>query len=306
MQVFSKPVGLRSPAILVITLALAGDATEAAVIPDTELTPTVWLRADALNGSDDSSNPDGGAQVLRWGDFSGNGRDATQTNATRQPTFQTNVVNGLPAVRFNLNTGSPDEFLNIAGGAIGNADDSDVTMFFVAKNNANGAADTNREVVVNTRPNGNTGTGFAFGYVSPAQSIYFHTGGTPNATQPLADQFNIVAVRRDGSGNPDDPADDNQLIELSQNGLPGVRYTVNAFNPSALTVTQLGTEGGQHYFEGDLAELVIFESLLGDAEKAQVESYLAEKYGIAVVPEPAGLATLSLVGASLLRRRRET
>ena len=281
---------------------VAGGGAGAAVIPETDLVPTVWLRADAINGIDGSGNPEDGQSVLRWADFSENARDAIQTNATRQPTFRAGVVNSLPAVRFNLNTGTPDEFMSITGAPIGNRDDSDVTMFFVAKNNS--LADTNREIVVNTRPNGTTGNGFGFGYGSPTQTFYFHTGASPNATDVLADQFNVVAVRRDGSGNPEDPADDNQLIELSQNGSPAVRYTLNGFNPSTLTSTQLGTEGGSHYFEGDLAEVVIFESLLGDAEKAQVERYLAGKYGIAVVPEPASAAVLALCGVKLLRRRR--
>ena len=55
----------------------------------------VWLKADAIAGLTN------GDFVSSWDDSSGNGNHATNSTAIKQPTYRTNVVNDLPAVRFN-------------------------------------------------------------------------------------------------------------------------------------------------------------------------------------------------------------
>src|SRR3954452_8200439 len=86
-------------------LLLGATASGAAVIPGTSLTPTVWLRADAVNGLNPQGNPAAlpanNAQIPFWGDTSGNGRNATQGILAQQPRFVTSQVNGKPVVRFD-------------------------------------------------------------------------------------------------------------------------------------------------------------------------------------------------------------
>src|SRR4051812_9324462 len=90
----------------------------AATIPSTTLTPTVWLRADAINGVDASGNPTDGTSIATWSDANSATRNAVQATADRQPTFQSNVVNGKPVLQFNIvPSGSPtpdiDDFMAI-------------------------------------------------------------------------------------------------------------------------------------------------------------------------------------------------
>ena len=61
----------------------------------------VWLKADAgvLNASDLPAFH--GEAVKTWQDQSGNGNDVTQDIATRQPAFNTGVLNGMPAISFD-------------------------------------------------------------------------------------------------------------------------------------------------------------------------------------------------------------
>jgi hypothetical protein len=43
----------------------------------------------------------------------------------------------------------------------------------------------------------------------------------------------------------------------------------------------------QNYFHGDLAELLIYNKALSPTELAKTTGYLAEKYSIALDPDPA-------------------
>ncbi|SEM45424.1 hypothetical protein SAMN05444354_11722 [Stigmatella aurantiaca] len=74
--------------------------------------------------------PAAGAPVSSWVDLSGNGRDLTQTDSTRQPVFKTNALNGLPTVSFDGSSTSGD-FLRTA--ALAPALAQPVTIFFVYK-----------------------------------------------------------------------------------------------------------------------------------------------------------------------------
>ena len=55
----------------------------------------LWLHAGT------GVTADGSGYVSTWADQSGNGRNATQTNAAFQPLWVTNAVNGRPALRFD-------------------------------------------------------------------------------------------------------------------------------------------------------------------------------------------------------------
>jgi hypothetical protein len=66
---------------------------------------------------------------------------------------------------------------------------------------------------------------------------------------------------------------------------------------------------GEQAWQGNIAELVIFDRVLSDSEANEVGSYLQDKYGITgayAIPEPSSLGLLLLGGGAvlLLRRRR--
>ena len=58
----------------------------------------LWIRAEDISLTD-------GDDVSTWVDYSGNGNDLTQTDALYKPVFKTNIVNRLPAVRFEKTNG---------------------------------------------------------------------------------------------------------------------------------------------------------------------------------------------------------
>ena len=69
------------------------DATAGALAAGSTVLPQLLSAAGAGDG------------VTRWSDQSGLGNDATQNNGTARATLQTNVVNGLPVLRFDSDDG---------------------------------------------------------------------------------------------------------------------------------------------------------------------------------------------------------
>jgi hypothetical protein len=63
------------------------------------LNPIAWLSStDITNGGSEPINED---KIGNWVDLTGAATDATESNTANQPTYETNVQNGLPAVKFD-------------------------------------------------------------------------------------------------------------------------------------------------------------------------------------------------------------
>lgn len=80
----------------------------------------LWLDASQIVGLND------GDAVGTWNDLSGNGNDATQGTASKQPTFQTNEQNGKPGVQGD----GVDDVLDFASAVVPT---SNFTIYFVGK-----------------------------------------------------------------------------------------------------------------------------------------------------------------------------
>lgn len=242
------------------------------------------------------------APVAAWPDSSGNGRNATQATASRQPLYIANGgAHGMPVLRFNtqLHSGGTvaNQFLSFAAPLANNAT-SVLTLFAVASDSGVRTSGA-RAIVVNTRTSGSLANGFLFGYgTTPSIEGYAHTGSTSPAggvqTTPIAASgFDLLAFERNGLAS--------TVFNYSDTATNSTSTTWTGFNPSTLTTTQIGTEGGAHYFFGDVAEVIAFERILTASESDQVVKYLGDKYLIATasaVPEPSVVAFL--VGGALL------
>ena len=64
-----------------------------------DLNPIAWLDATDPNG--DGSQPNNGDLISSWVDKTGQASAAEETNTANQPVFETNALNGLPAIRFD-------------------------------------------------------------------------------------------------------------------------------------------------------------------------------------------------------------
>ena len=296
----SLPVRLR--ALAAAAWVLLGSGVHAATV--LELNPNVWLNAGSITGIAN------GDPLQSWADSSGNGRNATQGTLNRRPLyFATAGANSTPVLRFNTQLhsgGTANQFMSFAT-PLANTAASALTLFAVASDS--GARTTGaRATVVNTRTNSTTSNGFLFGYgATSGAEAYAHTGnsspaGTTQTTAIAPSGFDLLTLERNGLNT--------KLSNFSDPATNGTSTTWNGFTVSTLTTTQIGTEGGIHYFFGDIAEIIAFERVLTPGETNDVVKYLGDKYSIATasaVPEPSVMGLLAggalLLGKIRTRRR---
>ena len=225
----------------------------------------LWLSADTIIGLVDT-NP-----VALWPDQSGNGNDAIQGTAGKQPTYRTGIINGLPIVRFD---GIAD--IMLANGAAPTFSGSDKPMsIIIVVDQANNAA------LVSFITIGNTGDAVPFHeFDANAVANYrtfrrddggaflFPLGVVPDASLHLLESIftgTVVNMYRDAA-----------LMGAAD----------QACNVGVMTVDQLAVGarrlGGveTNWLDGDLAEVIIYDSALSDANRILVENYLNDKWAI--------------------------
>ncbi len=217
---------------------------------------TLWLKADAGVATDGSNG------VSVWADQSVTGKDLVQSVESYRPSLQGNAVNGKPAIRFD---GSNDHILTSSGNGWGT---SQFSVMFLMKPNT--TANHNQQL-------GATGIwGQFFFHTSLEGGVYVGTdqamrmvpgtgaGQIPDGTVRANSWQRFVFVFDNGVGK---FYKDGALVSSKTMAIPA--------NWSGFT---LGVPS-QHTINGDVAEVMVYDRALGDAELAQVDIYLAEKYG---------------------------
>jgi hypothetical protein len=228
---------------------------------------SLWLKADTgmiLQGANQS--------VPIWLDQSGNTNDAFQGTASQQPRYITNAFNGRPTVHF---TATNSQYLNLPNfmNAVTGAE-----AFVVLK-------------VTTATPSDQRGL-WQFGYGTfgglPGPVGYPRTDGT------IGDAFcaNVTAYN---IGVPVQPLTQYHVYQVSAQGfnwsawINGVLQkmtngNVFATNPSLLLGRFNWGNGqgfnGSAYFDGDIAEMMVFNRALTVSERDSVGGYLFSKYGL--------------------------
>jgi hypothetical protein len=248
-----------------------------------------------LDGADSSSTGMtlNGSLVETWKDKSGGGRDFT-ASGTARPTLTPSAINSRSAVTFNGssttmagNAAAESVIRNLAGYTI-----------FTAVRTASVAG----------------GERFAFGVGS---TILVRTG--QQDSRPLiagrrlyADTLKSIT---DGSGTLTTGTAFIQtaVVNHSSQSLTGVRnglvFATDATYMAAGTSqnndapTSVGTQGGGTYgfWNGEIAEIIVFNTALSTANRARVEAYLAQRWGISgvhlpVPPQPTAVRSPMEIG----------
>lgn len=225
----------------------------------------VWLNGDSFWGYGDLE------YIARWPDLSGHGNDFVQTELTRRPSVQKNVIAGHPVARFD-----------------GGTDWLDANPLAVPIPAAHSI------ITVANRTGGGTGA-LWHGYVNPQLGELHHwsatAGGTlivqtepaagglasVQATVPsLTGLWHIAHVHMPATGFARLFLDDVEYAPTASSG---------SMVSSALTRLRLGEVGGappsQFSLQGDIAELLVYNHPLTDDERGSaLDAYMGSRYGL--------------------------
>lgn len=222
----------------------------------------LWLKGD--NYSDGT-----------WTDASGFARNATQSNSANKPFARENGVNGNEHVFFAGN-----DFLEIPFDSALNS--KEFTIFIVANSNA-----FNDKPILDSETDG-------YGLSLDVQSTFSNsnftarwidTGGADNQN---SNPFTIGLRRHDAAlfGYTMEDTDSNNIsdrVKIFFNGAnvgtetSGVDYT-----PATSGALRIGYDGS-NYFNGSIYEILIYNTVLSDEDRQNVEGYLARKYGLNLI-----------------------
>lgn len=207
------------------------------------------------------------AAVTSWADSSGNGNTLTQGTGAQQPTYRTNIVNGLPIVRFD---GTNDMLANAAPSGFGSQ--SGQTVFAVVLTNS--VADSTFHSIAVTRPQFNELRLFKEGGTSKYLWQYLIPGGSTTAVfdAGLAElgSFRLITGVFDDSSN---------ALDVYRSGVAGTGATDAAAFSS--TVINIGArDASNDFWNGDIAEVIIYSRALSSGERALVEAYLTSKFNL--------------------------
>ena len=216
------------------------------VPPAATATRKFWLDANQLTGLTDSG------YVSYWPDADGNGTSLSQSTATEQPTYRTNVLNGRPVVRFDAS----DDGLSGGPGVTGPAWAMFVVLIPGAAYNARAVQDGSHNLFV-----GVGGDGHWDFYA--ARGISNSAGPTVVAGTPTC-----LTIRYDGSTS-----------SFRVNGVDHTGDSGSAQPPAALALGASGYVTNQPW-GGDVAEVILYDGSVTDAQRASIESYLSTKWGL--------------------------
>ena len=229
-------------------------------------TPDHWYRSDQGLWQDAGVTPaaSDGDVVGRWEDITANADHVNQANAGNKPTLQSgagDLVNGHPVVRGD----GIDDYLQGAfttGGAMNQPN----TIIAVAKLDAAAVNDNNGHAICDGDDAGNRNILGVYQAAAP-DKWQIYAGANLVGNNDDSD-FRIWTAGFNGASS-----------QLWHNGVseagPG---NAGAMAIDGLTLFD-GHAGGAPW-KGDIAEIIMYDANLSDADKNQVGRYLAARYGL--------------------------
>jgi len=225
-----------------------------------------------------------GSAVDTWVDMSGSAsrNDATQSTSGNRPTLVAASINDEPAVSFD---GSND-YMNLTAGLSDLT--SGVSIFAVVKQVGTGTA-----TLVTTGNSGPANMASLQTINTQAKFNAYNSTTASNVTTPTSSvvvgKFQLIDVVHDGSASAD----------LSVKSISRVVGIVQNLTNTSRAQNYLGTDGSiSTYFNGQLAELLVYDRGVTVSEASDIRAYLTNKYQLLTAtstPEPllsAGSSTL--------------
>ncbi len=241
----------------------------------------LWLDATDVDADGNPSNaPADGSAIENWRDRSGRGNHLAQDEPQRRPTYQTAAWDGRPAVRFH-----GDDLLDVPqfqGLAVG---DRLFHVLIVIRAAENSAETQPRLLDLNSRDPNETEfpkrTGFWIGASKGRKQVRLgiqQGDEGEGLSDAWNDHPNLIETVYGGE----------QAFAIHLNGHRDQRALFNGthflgFKPNVTLA--LGQHFGKEtsketFFEGDIAEVLIYDRPLSATERYETGTYLAKKYAL--------------------------
>ena len=245
---------------------------------------TLWLRADVgvvTNGPGDS--------VTTWHDQSGNGYDATGAVGSK-PTVNSNSLNGLPAIKFNTTnlsflSGPQITQFNNNGSICG------LYAFIICKADGNSSGNHGGIFTIGSLNGLGNVPGWWFERLSFLGALYLNNNAANPATAYLSNSsgmggtgtstYKMFEVRKIEGQSTAIDVNTSTVTSTTTAGLSGSDQAIvnGTFTNGTYNIgLSPGYASPDGYFNGEIAEIILFDTCLNGAQIAQVESYLGTKY----------------------------
>lgn len=232
----------------------------------------LWVKSDQITGLSD------GEPVTTWEDQSGNSNDLIGGDGT-SPTYQTNEINSLPAIRFD----GTDDFLEKSS-PTGLDGGTGLTIIIAVKQSA--SSDDTYLAKWDYQTQGSwawqTKSGDAQNMTCYIASSLTDAGGNNQVSTgaSLTNTWFVLSMVYDGS-----QGTNTDRVKFYKNGTITSLSTSGTLSTSLTSCTatlKVGKFGGTlpRVYAGDFAEIFIFDSALGTTDRESVEDYLLAKYGL--------------------------
>jgi prepilin-type N-terminal cleavage/methylation domain-containing protein len=226
----------------------------------------LWL--DTASEKSFDTSIENNSLVANWYDLNtqtSSKNNATQSNEDNKPSYITNAVNGLPALRFDGST----DFMNFNGE---NLNKSAYTVILVEQRKTSNAG-----FIFGVDGRSRT-VGFAIGYASNTLICDYHYWGAYSCISKTVPAYsgaktNIISSVYGHAGNA-------SKICINFNG--GVASCGSSVEqPGYTTDFKIGRADFANY-SGYIVEVIAFDRALKDTERLEIEKYLGQKWGIKV------------------------
>jgi len=219
------------------------------------ISPAAWYQASSISGSD-------GDSIGSWTDSSGNGNTAAQLTSSRQPTLQTNELNGQSVLRFD----GTNDILSDGDIAALDVGTGDIYMAAVLKSTNDGGVQFFFEKGTTAFALANTKSGQLQARFGGTTNIPFQSAGNWSRTEFVI----VTASRVSGTCN--------GFVNGTAMTTTGTTNTTSISNSDVFDIGASAVGGNP--MTGDIAEIIVGGATLATNDRLRIEGYLAHKYGL--------------------------
>jgi len=221
-----------------------------------------------------------GDVVEQWVDITANAKVFSQTTGAKQPTLQTNEINGKPIIRFD----GTDDLLVLAEEYLTSTSGS---IFFVYKLNTSVGG---LQVVISSSDEATSDNFLEFQGIESATNkrllLDQENAGTRNLMVDSTATLNVsggtILAAMESSGTLF-----NFRIDGTDVGVTGIVGANDGrwFGDLAsirdnVTVGSIKKSSENHFFKGDLAEILVYDNKVSSGDRDTIEGYLGFEYGV--------------------------